>query len=309
MSFLSKFRQHGSCSSLLGTRLSTTSSSIRYYSHLSRRYPLLEPTSHVQKFTFTSNALSARSTDLGIKSAWLQIRQESGRARPPLSRSHGYGRGRGSKRNPFDFLDQIPESFVFWGIIGLNGAVFIMWQLAQKRYEIERDPGSYIWMQKNFTSSWSNFASGRIWTAATAMFSHQGFQHILFNMFTFYFLARPVLSILGPRRFLSLYIGGGLVSSFGSMYWHNRIKHRDTSSLGASGAVFAVNSFLACVAPKMIFQIYGIIPVPAWLFVSGVFVFDTVSAMSDKRRETDTAGHVAGILAGIAYYLLQRFGL
>ncbi|KAJ3803104.1 hypothetical protein GGU11DRAFT_763011 [Lentinula aff. detonsa] len=306
MSFLFRLQQHGLRSSLLRTRPSITNPSILSNLHLSRWFSLLKLASRVKTPPFAPNAhVASASNDLGIKTAWLKIRQQSSRARPP-SQNH---RGGENKRNSFNFLDQIPEDVVFWGIIGLNGAVFIMWQLSRKRYEIERDPGSYIWMQRNFTSSWSNFSSGRIWTAATSMFSHQGFQHILFNMFTFYFLARPVLSILGPRRFLSLYIGGGLVSSFGSMYWHNRIKHRDTSSLGASGAVFSVNAFLACVAPKMIFQIYGIIPVPAWLFVSGVFVFDTFSAMSDKRRETDTAGHVAGILAGIAYYLLKRFGL
>ncbi|KAJ4492953.1 hypothetical protein C8J55DRAFT_602882 [Lentinula edodes] len=309
MSFFSRVHQHSLRSSLLGTRLSIANPSISTIPHFCRWHLLFKSTSRAQALPSTSNAARhTRLNDLGIKSAWLKIRQQSGRVRTPLQ-SHGYGGGGGSKRSPFDFLDRIPEDVVFWGIIGLNGAVFIMWQLAQKRYEIERDPRSYIWMQENFTTSWTNFSSGRIWTAATAMFSHQGFQHILFNMFTFYFLARPVLSILGSRRFLSLYIGGGLVSSFGSMYWHNKIKHRDTSSLGASGAVFAVNGFLACVAPKMIFQIYGIIPVPAWLFVSGVFVFDVMSAMSDKRRETDTAGHVAGILAGIAYYLLKRFGL
>ncbi|KAJ3977261.1 hypothetical protein EV361DRAFT_879438 [Lentinula raphanica] len=307
MSLLFKLPQHGLRSSLLRTRLQPSNlHSIRWYSLLNQAF-------RAQKFPFTRNSnvvsgLHSPSNDLGVKSAWLNIRQQSGRARSPFSQGREGGGGR-SRRNPFEFLDQIPENVVFWGIIGLNGAVFIMWQLARKRYEIERDPGSYIWMQRNFTSSWANFSSGRVWTAATAMFSHQGFQHILFNMFTFYFLARPVLSFLGPRRFLSLYIGGGLVSSFGSMYWHNRIKYRDTSSLGASGAVFAVNAFLACVAPKMTFQIYGIIPVPAWLFVSGVFVFDAMSAMSDKRRETDTAGHVAGILAGIAYFLMKRFGL
>ncbi|KAE9391625.1 rhomboid-domain-containing protein, partial [Gymnopus androsaceus JB14] len=212
-------------------------------------------------------------------------------------------------KNPLNFLDQVPEDYVFWGIIGLNGAVFIMWHLAKKRYEIEGNPGPYRWMHQNFTNSWNNFSSGRIWTAATCMFSHERLDHIFFNMFTFYFLSRPVLGILGTRRFLSLYIGGGLISSFGSMLWHNAYKHRDVPSMGASGAVFATTSFLACVAPKMTFQIYGIIPVPAWLFVSGVFIWDAYSSLTDKRPGTDTAGHTAGTIAGIVYFLLKRFGL
>lgn len=112
------------------------------------------------------------------------------------------------------------------------------------------------------------------------------------------------------------------------MFWYNKIRDRDIPAMGASGAVFATTAFLACVAPKMTFQIYGIIPVPAWLFVSGVFVWDAVSAINDRRGGTDNAGiytitlvcifvyssriiigHVAGTLAGIAYFLLKRFGL
>ncbi|KAF5393903.1 hypothetical protein D9757_000210 [Collybiopsis confluens] len=228
-----------------------------------------------------------------------RLRQQSGRARPPSFTDPGYGGHGFNKKTPL--LDKIPESTVFWGILGLNGAVFLAWQLAKSRYQHEHDPSSYIWMHQHFTSSWRNFSSGKIWTAATSMFSHMSFQHILFNMFTFYFLGRPVLSILGTQKFLSLYIGGGLASSFGSMFWHNKIQHHDTNSLGASGAVFATTSFLACVAPKMTFQIYGIIPVPAWLFVSGILAFDAVSAMKNVRVETDTAGHVAGIVAGIAF--------
>ncbi|KAF9076426.1 hypothetical protein BDP27DRAFT_1379969 [Rhodocollybia butyracea] len=245
----------------------------------------------------------ARHNDTNFQSAWLKIRQLSGRARPPPDSTGG------SRKSPLDFLDQVPENLIFYGIIGTNGAIFLMWFLAKKRYEVEGDSTALRFMYQNFTGSWANFSSGRIWTLLTPMFSHSGFQHILFNMFTFYFLGRSVLTILGTRRFLSLYIGGGLVSSLGSMFWNNSVKGRDPSSLGASGAVFATCSFLACVAPWMTFSIYGIIPVPAFIFTSGVFAFDLYSAMTDKRQGTDTAGHVAGMLAGIGYFLLKRFGL
>lgn len=32
----------------------------------------------------------------------------------------------------------------------------------------------------------------------------------------------------------------------------------------------------------MTFQLYGIIPVPAWLAVAGIFSYDTYSALNDK---------------------------
>jgi len=112
--------------------------------------------------------------------------------------------------------------------------------------------------------------------------------------------------MLGSRQFLFLYLGGGLVASVGSMVWNLVVKGRDAASYGASGAIYSVVSFLACVAPTMTFQLYGIIPVPAWLLVTGVFAYDTYSAIYDKQRGTDTAGHVAGLLAGMGYYFLVR---
>lgn len=57
---------------------------------------------------------------------WLEIRQQSGRTRlpsPPSSLRKSVG----------NKLDQIPQDYVFWGIIGLNGAVFLMWQLAKSK--------------------------------------------------------------------------------------------------------------------------------------------------------------------------------
>ena len=49
-----------------------------------------------------------------------------------------------------------------------------------------------------------------------------------------------------------------------------------------AAAIYGVVSYLACVAPKMTFQLYGIIPIPAWLAVAGIFSYDTYSAIKDK---------------------------
>jgi hypothetical protein len=49
-----------------------------------------------------------------------------------------------------------------------------------------------------------------------------------------------------------------------------------------AAAIYSIVSFLACVAPRMTFQLYGIIPIPAWLAVTGIFAYDTYSAIKDK---------------------------
>lgn len=52
----------------------------------------------------------------------------------------------------------------------------------------------------------------------------------------------------------------------------------------STGAVYAVISFLAVIAPKAQFAIFGVIPVPAWAFVTGIFFYDSYQSLQDFVR-------------------------
>ncbi|KAF9008683.1 hypothetical protein BDQ17DRAFT_1236370, partial [Cyathus striatus] len=210
-------------------------------------------------------------------------------------------------RPVFSFLDNIPLNVIFYGIIGTNVVVFAMWHMASQKAKLNNDASSLIWMYQNFTNSWRNISSGRLWTVLTSCFSHMDPLHIFTNLFTFAFMAYPVLETLRPRRFLLLYFGGGLMSSAASMIYTALAVQQDRQSLGASGAIYSVLAFLACLSPNATFQLYGIIPIPAWLVVSGLFVFDTYRSISGKQGTTDTVGHIGGLLAGVGYFLALRF--
>ncbi|KIP12854.1 hypothetical protein PHLGIDRAFT_97577 [Phlebiopsis gigantea 11061_1 CR5-6] len=205
------------------------------------------------------------------------------------------------------WLDSLPSNAIFWGVLVINGAVFASWQLATALYQSSGSRDLYILMNENFTVSMRNIRSGRIWTLVTSAFSHAGIGHILVNAFTYYFMAPPVLALLGNSGFLALYLGGGMVSSLTSLWWNSYKGNQFYSSHGASGAVYSVITFFACVAPNTQFAIFGIIPCPAWLFVSGIFVWDAYESMRDSRTQVDNAGHVGGIIGGIGYYLRKRF--
>ncbi|KAF8742398.1 hypothetical protein AX14_004620 [Amanita brunnescens Koide BX004] len=181
-----------------------------------------------------------------------------------------------------------------------------MWYMSSQRAQHQRDASAFNWMVNNFICSWAHMKARHIWTLVTSCFSHKDISHILFNGFTFYFMARPVLHMLGSGQFLILYLGSGVVAQLVSMGSSNLIEGRDKGSMGASASIYSVVSFLACVAPKMTFQLYGIIPIPAWLAVSGIFAYDTYSTMAKNRTETDTVGHIAGLLCGIGYFLFRR---
>ena len=48
------------------------------------------------------------------------------------------------------------------------------------------------------------------------------------------------------------------------------------------GALYSVVSFFACAAPTTKFYLFAIIPLPAWLLVTGVFLVDGYSAVYEK---------------------------
>ncbi|KAH9853736.1 hypothetical protein C2E23DRAFT_727964 [Lenzites betulinus] len=274
------------------------------------------PTLNTLSATRTVHTLRVPPPALRQQSVWhfLSSRLAQATHRSGISRGAppggGYGGGPHGPWQRFRArINAIPSNYIFWGIIGLNGVVFATWNLAWVKYKSTGDPSSYLWMRKQFTSSSENLHAGRWWTLVTSCFSHEDGMHILFNGFTYYFMAPLVLSILGNVGFLGLYLGGGLTSSFAGIAWRNyHNPHGPTSgSHGASGAIYSVISFFACVAPTAQFALFGIIPLPAWAFVTGIFLYDGYSAMHDKRVRTDTAGHIGGLLAGIGYFIAKRF--
>ncbi|PIL36792.1 hypothetical protein GSI_00482 [Ganoderma sinense ZZ0214-1] len=224
----------------------------------------------------------------------------------------GYNRGpNGPWQRLRNRLNAIPNNVIFWGIMGLNGLVFASWNLAWAKYQSTGDPSSYLWMRQHFIAGSNNLSAGRWYTLLTACFSHENAGHILFNGFTFYFMAPLVLSILGNVGFLGLYLGSGVVSSLAGIAWRNRVQGREqaqgSGSYGASGAIYAVVSYFACVAPTTSFYIFGVLPLPAWAFVTGIFLYDGYSAVNQHRVGTDTAGHIGGLVSGIVFFIAKRF--
>ncbi|EJD01069.1 rhomboid-domain-containing protein [Fomitiporia mediterranea MF3/22] len=210
---------------------------------------------------------------------------------------------------PYDrfrrWFDQFPSEFIVWGIIGINGVVFLAWQYAIDRAK-NGDPSLLIIMSRNVQNSWRNIREGRLWSIIGSTFSHNNAGHILLNCMSFYFMAPPIVNLIGNTSFMTLYFFGGISCSMLSLLLNKTVSKRDGTSHGASGAIFAVVSFFACVSPKTTFLIFGVIPAPAWAVVGGFFIWDGLSALSDRRTIFDGAGHVGGILAGVVYYLAKR---
>lgn len=80
----------------------------------------------------------------GEQSIWKFVSSKINRAthRSGINRNSGprggHGGGGGGSRGPWDNLrdriNSIPQNVIFWGIMGLNGIVFVSWNLAWMKY-------------------------------------------------------------------------------------------------------------------------------------------------------------------------------
>jgi hypothetical protein len=164
---------------------------------------------------------------------------------PCALRYHPLPRPHSSRRHFFGFLDEIPQNTIFYGIIGLNATVFVMWFMSTQKYvcripillphtrptsSTETRTGSigvhldapelYQLLAEYFIRSDVSLVPTQVsivlldakflarWTPVTSCFSHKDVGHIFFNGFTFFFMAQPVLQMLGGRSFVFLYMGG-----------------------------------------------------------------------------------------------------
>ncbi len=135
------------------------------------------------------------------------------------------------------------------------------------------------------------------WTLVTAMFLHADIGHILANMLTLYFFGDFLTRLIGERRFLALYLLGGLAGDV--LY---ALLAPPATAVGASGAIFALGGVLAVLRPKLPVYVFPIpSPIPLWVAV--IFGFLILSFFPGIAQEA----HLGGLLFGLgAGYLLKR---
>ena len=135
----------------------------------------------------------------------------------------------------------------------------------------------------------------------TAGFVHVGFAHLLFNMVTLFFFGPYVEGLLGPWRFLAIYMGSELTANALTY-----LKHKDApaySAVGASGAISGVLFSFCLFEPFAMLYIFFAIPMPAILFAVLYIVLSVYASKREVGRVAHEA-HLGGALGGLALTLL-----
>lgn len=141
----------------------------------------------------------------------------------------------------------------------------------------------------------------QLWRGVTYIFLHGGIFHLFVNMLVLFMFGREMELVLGAKRFLSLYLGCGILGGVG---WVIISGNSPAYCLGASGAVFGIIGAFAAIFPfrKITLLIFYVLPVTmtARTMVIGLAVLSVFALMGSDGNIAHSA-HLAGGLAGYIY--------
>lgn len=163
----------------------------------------------------------------------------------------------------------------------------------------------------------------------TYMFMHGGFEHLFFNMFAVWMFGQVFERIWGPRRYLFFYIacgvGAGLVQevvqfvhyetvlsgyqyvNMGGGYSVPMSQYLNLmTTVGASGAVYAVLLAYGMTFPNEPVYIYFLLPLKAKYFVLIYIVLELVLGLSQKGDGIAHFAHLGGMLFAFLIIMYWR---
>ncbi|MFE9689705.1 rhomboid family intramembrane serine protease [Micromonospora sp. NPDC005806] len=135
-------------------------------------------------------------------------------------------------------------------------------------------------------------AEGQWYRLVTAMFLHYGLPHLLLNMWGLWVLGRTLEAVLGPLRFLALYLIAGLGGNVAIYLFSPPYQ----TSAGASTAIFGLFAAIFVIMRRLGRDTSAIVPI---LVINLIFTF-TVPHIS-------IAGHLGGLVTGAVMALVLAY--
>lgn len=210
---------------------------------------------------------------------------------------------------PFQKRIRRPRAWVTWLLVLSTVGMFVF-QLLVFHLTGQDDVGEML------SFSPDALAEGRYWTLLTygwahavIMFGDPGlfWLHLAANMVPLICLGPALEEALGHFRFLGLYLGGMIGAALG---WYLFNLHSPEGMMGASGAVFALLTAAATVAPRARVTVYVffILPIPMNMLVLALLAcgLELAQLIFGWLPQIAHLGHLAGAVFGVFYILLLR---
>lgn len=141
---------------------------------------------------------------------------------------------------------------------------------------------------------------GRWWTAATFMFVHGGFWHLVANMYALYLFGPRLEQAWGTKRFFRFY----LFCSIAGLLAHAAFVREDAMLIGASAPIFGIMIATAITWPTDEVFVFGVFPMRAWTAVwsmIGINLGVGIYASGDAEPRFEYLVHLAGAISGWAF--------
>ncbi len=191
--------------------------------------------------------------------------------------------------------DQFKRQDVMTKIIILNGLVFLVFSIG----------AALMGWARNSVYSWFALPDdlmrfiGQPWSLLTYSFLHSGLFHLIFNMIWLSFFGRFVLNLFPARRFLTIYLLGGIFAGIVYLMSYNIfpafIGGPSGQLVGASGAVMAIMAFAALYSPNATVRIF-FFSLKLWQLAVFMVLWDLI-----RLPEMNNAGGLLAHLGGAAF--------
>ena len=133
---------------------------------------------------------------------------------------------------------------------------------------------------------------GQFWRLGVSMFLHGNTLHLVMNLYALYILGWTLEPLLGHRRFLALFLLGGLAGSACSS-----VIHPMRVSIGASGAVFTLAGAAFIGRVFFVGDMRKTLLEPFGLYLGLFILYSLVSGF--MQSGVDNAAHLGGLVAGV----------
>jgi membrane associated rhomboid family serine protease len=150
----------------------------------------------------------------------------------------------------------------------------------------------------------------RFFELVTYGFLHDPFrlQHIVFNMIALWFFGRSVEYRYGRREYLTFYLVAVAIAGLAWLVAELIATggRSNAMMMGASGAIAAVLVLFCINFPHQLVYIWGVLPIPAWVFAVlfiGQDLWGAVGQHAPGGPNVAYTAHLGGALFGFLYYL------
>lgn len=184
---------------------------------------------------------------------------------------------------------RLPPGAVTLTLIGINVLVFIA-ELATGG-QVTRIGGDVV---VNYALYGPAVADGEWWRLITSAFLHANLIHLFFNMIFLWWFGRPLENLIGPGRFLSIYLVSALAGAAGALLFSPQ-----GITVGASGAVFGILG-AGFVLERGQIMVFG---------GQAMFVIGINLVLSFALSGISIGGHIGGLIGGaLSMLALNHFG-